>query len=133
MTGPNKIGTILGRLLGLRDVKDIGPAVFIDMAKFARAYVQDHTAVPARDLTFQLFYSYLLPQFEGITNVQGRDLYKKVRACVGSQLDGRLRSTLTEVLSITLPAPSSLPAEADDEDDGDAVNGIADDALASDA
>jgi MoxR-like ATPase len=112
---PSKADTILGKLHGLRDVKDIGPAVFIDMARFARAYVQDHAAVPVQDLAFQLFYSYLLPQFEGITDQQGRDLYRKARACVGQQHDSRLRGTLSEVLGVSLPAPASLSDEVDEE------------------
>jgi MoxR-like ATPase len=57
---------VLGGLLGLRLVKDIGPAVFLDMAGFAREYLTQDPSVPAGTLAFQVFYSYLLPQYEGI-------------------------------------------------------------------
>jgi hypothetical protein len=65
-----------------------------------------------------LFYSYLLPQFEGITNQQGRDLFNRVRSSVGQQYQGHLRAALTDVLGVTLPAgplPSDDDAETDEE------------------
>jgi MoxR-like ATPase len=40
----SKIDAVLSKLLALRSVKDIGPAVFIDMAKFARRYIRDDIA-----------------------------------------------------------------------------------------
>jgi MoxR-like ATPase len=99
----SQIDDALARLLQFRSVKDIGPAVFIDMAKFARRYLDDEKTTSSRDLTFQLFYSYLLPQFEGITNQEGRDLYNKLRPLVGPEHREQLRSMLTQVLGVTLP------------------------------
>lgn len=104
-----EIELVLADLYQLRQFKDIGPAVFIDMAKFARNYVQDDPSVSMQDLAFQLFYSYLLPQFEGITGPQGTDLFKQLMQIAGSQR-GKLRSTLTEVLGLTLPS-ATIPAD----------------------
>lgn len=110
----SRIDAVLSKLLALRLVKDIGPAVFIDMAKFARRYVQTDSVASAGEPAFQLFYSYLLPQFEGITNQEGRDLFNRVRSSVGQQHQGRLRATLTDVLGVTLPAGPLPPDDADE-------------------
>lgn len=107
---------VLTGLLELRSVKDIGPAVFIDMARFSREYIGHDMPGSAQELTFQLFYSYLLPQFEGVTRLQGLDLFRKARRLVGSQHGDRLRSTLTDVLGVELP---TSPLPADDESDRD--------------
>ena len=51
--------------MALRSLKDIGPAVFLDMARFASQYLSAGGDIPEGQLAFQLFYSYLLPQYEG--------------------------------------------------------------------
>jgi MoxR-like ATPase len=98
------IGGLLTALLELRAVKDIGPAVFIDMARFSRRYIERGPAPSGQELAFQLFYSYLLPQFEGISNPLGQVLFKKVGRLVGDQYRERLRTTLTDVLGLVLPS-----------------------------
>jgi MoxR-like ATPase len=62
------IGEILTQLMTVRSrpLKDIGPAVFLDMARFAAQYLSAGDEIPAGQLAYQLFYSYLLPQYEGI-------------------------------------------------------------------
>lgn len=116
------IDRVLAGLLRLCAVKDIGPAVFIDMAAFSREYLEDETNTSSEDLAFQLFYSYLLPQFEGVTGQQGADLYRKVLSLVGPGQQRKLRDTLTEVLGLVLPPallpePEGLEADVYDSDD----------------
>ena len=82
------------------------------MARFARAAVD--TAVDSGELAYQLFYSYLLPQFEGIDRKTGDKLYSAVSALVGTPLRARLRSTLNDILGLTLAAPGTTPAEDND-------------------
>lgn len=106
-------GRVLTGLYGLTAIKAIGPAVFIDMAAFATQYFSQGAPPSAEDLTFQLFYSYLLPQFEGISNLEGQKLFGKMLRLTREGYRDQLRSTLTEVLGITL-AREQLP----DEDDG---------------
>jgi hypothetical protein len=108
------IGGLLTALLELRAVKDIGPAVFIDMARFSRRYIERGPAPSGQELAFQLFYSYLLPQFEGISNPLGQVLFKKVGRLVGDQYRERLRTTLTDVLGLVLPSTQPL---AEDEEE----------------
>jgi MoxR-like ATPase len=112
--GPTEvIGQTLTELMALRPLKDIGPAVFLDMARFAVQYLSAGDEIPAGQLAFQLFYSYLLPQYEGITQQQGQDLLAQVLAITGPQYQDRLTSTLNEVLGINV-----LPEPADGSDDG---------------
>jgi MoxR-like ATPase len=109
----NTISQVLQGLLELGSVKDIGPAVFIDMARFSRQYLKENPAATAAELAFQLFYSYLLPQFEGITDPQGKDLYRKVMRLVGDRYRSRLQATLADVLGTTFTA--SVPLRDEEE------------------
>jgi MoxR-like ATPase len=113
-----QIGQVLTGLLDLASVKDIGPAAFIDMAKFSAEYFKAG-ATSSQELAFQLFYSYLLPQFEGISDLQGSELFKKVSKLVSTQQQKRLRTTLSDVLGVVLkpPALQSDEPEVDIEED----------------
>jgi MoxR-like ATPase len=106
-------GQILADLLGLRAIKDIGPATFIDMARFAREYLTQDAAASSGQLAFQLFYSYLLPQYEGITQQQGQVLFSEVVKITGRGYRDRLARTLTEILGVTVTRKSA-DADADD-------------------
>jgi len=105
------IERILRSLLELKIIKDIGPAVFIDMARFAREYLNSSIDVSPGQLAFQLFYSYLLPQYEGIDPQLGRELFERVGRVTGSVLEDKLARTLTEVLGIPLLPGRSVGAE----------------------
>jgi hypothetical protein len=102
---------IATRFLAVRKQKDIGPAVFKDLATFLR----NRNSLGGNDasrLAFDGFYAYLLPQFEGIDDRGGRDLFKTVKAIVGSQLSERLQLTMQSVLGVDLTRGGS-----DDEED----------------
>jgi MoxR-like ATPase len=103
-------------LLAVRAIKDVGPAVFIDMARFAA----EEPGFSRGRLAYQLFYSYLLPQFEGIDNKTGQRLYRLIAPLVGTELRPRLRATLRDVLGVSVAEapPSSeeeFPPEPDEE------------------
>ena len=53
-------------------------------------------------MAFEAFYSYLLPQFEGIDQIQGEQLYKSVKRLVGKPRHERLRRTLNAVLGLDI-------------------------------
>lgn len=110
-TDREQVSAILRGLLKVRRIKDVGPAVFIDMARFAEVYVLSSDAWSPEELTFQLFYSYLLPQFEGIDDTSARGLFKLIRPYLGPSLTERLRVTLNTVLGVDLP--SKRPSEED--------------------
>jgi MoxR-like ATPase len=88
------------KLLDLRTKKDIGPAVFMDIARFLHA--RREIGGDDEQLAFEAFYSYLLPQFEGIDQVQGENLYKAVKKLVGKSRHERLRLTLNAVLGLDI-------------------------------
>ncbi|MEQ8832820.1 MAG: AAA family ATPase [Miltoncostaeaceae bacterium] len=102
------------KLLVLRQFKDLGPAVFMDIARFLRLRLGDEQADP-RAVLFEAFYSYLLPQFEGVSAKQGYLLYKTLVSLVGGE--ARVRETLNAVLGLDIMAPSGKEPGDDLEDD----------------
>ena len=106
---------LAGRLLVVRRHKDLGPALFIDIARYLR---ERRRVGPIDDglLLFEAFYSFLLPQFEGIDEVDGQRLYERVRKLVGQPNRERLRLTLNAVLGLSI-APPKASAEASDADE----------------
>ena len=62
----------------------------MDIAGFLRE--RRNTGPPSdQQLAFEAFYSYLLPQFEGIDPVEGRLLYRAVLRLVGADRQEPLR------------------------------------------
>jgi MoxR-like ATPase len=100
------------RFLALRSIKDLGPAVFMDLARFFRVRREIGT-VSEGELAFQGFYGFLLPQFEGIDQGAGEDLFAQVKALVGAGRAEQLRLTLNAVLGLELARPRVI--EEDDE------------------
>jgi len=115
--GDADAANIAKNLLVVRRFKDLGPAVFIDLARYLRERRQIGAA-PDSTAAFEAFYGYLLPQFEGIDQPSGERLYAAVRPLVGSHA-ARLRTTLIDVLGLDLPAAASPPAEDDSRVDAD--------------
>jgi MoxR-like ATPase len=107
-SGDQKAATLTKQLLKLRELKDLGPAVYMDIARYLEARRAIDETGPDGQLIFDAFYSYLLPQFEGIDARQGEALFRKVGTLAGTQaLRDRLRKTLNAVLGLDLQAPST--------------------------
>ncbi len=110
-----KAASLAKQLLVLREIKDLGPAVYIDMARFLRERL---TLASPEDgqLLFEGFYSYLLPQFEGIDEVTGENLHKTMSPMMGTaERRTRLRRTLVAVLGLDLIG--SVPKQQSDGED----------------
>jgi MoxR-like ATPase len=103
------------KFLSLRRFKDLGPAIFMDLARFFRARRELASSETEGALAFEGFYAFLLPQFEGIELVVGEALYKEVRKLVGSDRAERLRRTLNAVLGLELSAASEA-SEVDEQE-----------------
>src|SRR5207249_1141355 len=102
------------QLLALRGLNDLGPAVFMDLAKFLRQRVALGEGDDAQ-LLYEAFYSYLLPQFEGIDAEKGSRLFATLAPLVGTTArKNRLRKTLNSVLGLELQPPSQAEPEADE-------------------
>jgi MoxR-like ATPase len=95
-------GEIVTRLLALRKLRDLGPAVYLDAARYA---AQRAKTVPNESrLLYEVFYAYFLPQFEGITDVQAMELNRMVAGLLEPDEQNEARRTIGEVLGIELPA-----------------------------
>lgn len=94
-------GDIVKELLPLRRFRDLGPAVYLDAAKFAVRRLDDQ---PARSrLLYEIFYAYFLPQFEGIDDEQGVELYQLMAGMLDEQERADAHRTIGEVLGTPLP------------------------------
>ncbi len=99
------------KLLGLRLFKDLGPAVFMDVARFLSIRLEEDEA-DEQGVLFEAFYGYLLPQFEGIEAKDGNDLYLALVAVMGQK--ERIRQTLNAVLGLGISAPTKADVIVDD-------------------
>ncbi|MGK2949853.1 MAG: AAA family ATPase [Acidimicrobiales bacterium] len=95
-------GDIVRELLPLRRFRDLGPAVYLDAAKFAVRRQDDQ---PTRSrLLYEIFYGYFLPQFEGIHDDQAVELFDTVAELLDEPERSEARRTIGEVLGTELPA-----------------------------
>ena len=66
--------SLIRNLLPLRTLKDLGPAIYVDAAKYAQRRAQD--GITDSRLVYEVFYAYFLPQFEGMDHRQGLRLHR---------------------------------------------------------
>jgi MoxR-like ATPase len=101
--GDEQAAEVALALLGVRKIadKDIGPASYRDIVRYARARSAIDEPAKGR-VIFDAFYSFLLPQFEGIDDAQGRELHDVLRTVVLASDWPRLTRTLNTVLGLEL-------------------------------
>jgi hypothetical protein len=93
-------GDVVRELLPLRRFRDLGPAVYLDAAKFAVRRQEDD---PSRSrLMYEIFYAYFLPQFEGIDDEQAAELYLTMAKLLDAPEQAEARRTIGEVLGTAL-------------------------------
>jgi MoxR-like ATPase len=88
-------------LLEVRTVKDIGPASYMDLARFVRRLREADASIDPAALRWRAFFSYLLPQFEGIDERDGRRLHAVLAGLVGPARQNDLKQTLATVLGLS--------------------------------
>lgn len=93
-------GEIVTELLPLRRFADLGPAVFLDAARYAARRSQDG-ASDSR-LLYEVFYAYFLPQFEGMDDDRATMLYRTVEPLFDEYERKEAQRTIGEVLGIEL-------------------------------
>jgi energy-coupling factor transporter ATP-binding protein EcfA2 len=97
LSGP---GEVVRSLLPLRRLRPLGPAVYLDAARFAARRRRDQ---PSRSrLVYEVFYGYFLPQFEGIEDEQADELYRMVAAELDEGERLEVRRTIGDVLGTPL-------------------------------
>jgi MoxR-like ATPase len=100
-------GGFVAELLPVRQFLDLGPAVFMDAARYAARRAEDRDASRSRVL-FECFYSYLLPQLDRLGDRGARDLFDALVGVFEPPELSRLRRALEKVLGAG-PGPASEP------------------------
>lgn len=93
-------GEIVAKLLVLRKFQDLGPAVYLDAAKYAARRIQDQP--DESRLIYEVFYAYFLPQFEGMDDRRAVALYRTVAQFLEPPEQAEAKRTMTDVLGVDL-------------------------------
>ena len=99
LTGP---GEVVKALLPLRKLKELGPAVYLDAARYAVR--REASGVTGSRLLYEIFYAYFLPQFEGTDDDRAADLFDLLRPILDEPEQLEARRTIEEILGVELPA-----------------------------
>ena len=99
LSGP---GELVRHLLPLRRFRDLGPAIYIDAAKYAERRLRD--GVSRSRVLYEAFYAYFLPQFEGVDEVAAIDLYRTVTERLDNPEKAEVHRNLSSVLGVRLLA-----------------------------
>jgi MoxR-like ATPase len=93
-------GAIVSQLLPLRHLTDLGPAVYIDAARYAARRIRDE--VSESRVLYEVFYGYFLPQFEGVEERRATTLYRTVADCLDPAEQLEAQRTIADVLGVEL-------------------------------
>ncbi|TML12245.1 MAG: hypothetical protein E6G39_12170 [Actinobacteria bacterium] len=97
LTGP---GGVVAKLLPLRHLTNLGPAVYLDAARYAARRAAD--GVTESRVIFEVFYGYFLPQFEGMEERRATTLYRTVAEHLDPPEQLEAQRTIAEVLGVAL-------------------------------
>ena len=97
---PGPGGELIQHLLPLRRFCDLGPAVFLDAARYAERRLTDD--ITRSRVLYEAFYAYLLPQFEGVDDSRAWDLYRTVIEHLDTPERAEVQRTLGQVLGVEL-------------------------------
>jgi len=97
LTGP---GGAVAKLLPLRHLTNLGPAVYLDAAKYAARRAAD--GITESRVIFEVFYGYFLPQFEGMEERRATTLYRTVAEHLDPPEQLEAQRTIAEVLGVAL-------------------------------
>jgi len=93
-------GDIVRRLLILRRFRDLGPAVYLDAARYAARRAADEPSESR--LLYEVFYSYFLPQFEGFDDEKATALYRTIATVLDPPEQAEVERTIAEILGVDL-------------------------------
>jgi MoxR-like ATPase len=91
-------GAVARQLLPLRAYRDLGPAVYLDAARFAARRAADNPTESR--LLYETFYAFFLPQFEGMDDTRAGELYRTVAAVLDPPEQQEAQRTIMEVLGV---------------------------------
>ncbi|MGB3411307.1 MAG: AAA family ATPase [Microthrixaceae bacterium] len=93
---------VVRKLLPLRTLNNLGPAIYVDAAKYARRRSKD--SITESRLLYEIFYAFFLPQFEGLDEHQGIRLYRLLSANLDPAEQSECRRVIAELLGEELVA-----------------------------
>src|SRR3954464_7802648 len=91
-------GSLVRQLLPLRSYRDLGPAVYLDAARFAARRANDGPTESR--LLYEVFYAFFLPQFEGMDDARASALYRTVAQVLDTDEQAEAQRTIMEVLGV---------------------------------
>lgn len=89
-------GELIRSLLPLRTINNLGPAIYVDAARYVRRRSRDD--VTQSRLLYEVFYGFFLPQFEGLDEHQGNRLYRMVATHLDAPEQAEARRVISELL-----------------------------------
>lgn len=95
-------GELTRKLLPLRTINNLGPAIYVDAAKYVTRRAKDD--VTESRLLYEVFYGFFLPQFEGLDEHQGTRLYRMIAAHLDPAEQAEARRVISELLGDELVA-----------------------------
>lgn len=95
-------GDLVRQLLPLRQLNNLGPAIYVDATKYVQRRARD--GVSESRLLFEVFYAFFLPQFEGLDEHQGVRLYRLLAAHLDPPEQDEARRVIAELLGDELVA-----------------------------
>lgn len=107
---------LVEQLLPLRELRPLGPALFMDAVQFVAAYVVDRPQAADRELLLAAFFAYFLPQFEGLDGPGAGALRDVMVKAAGKSSRADVEVMLEQTLQVRLPRQADMPR-------GDGVDG----------
>lgn len=95
LTGP---GEVVVPLIGLRQIRDLGPALFLDAAEFAARRLQDGCSTSR--VTYEALFAYLLPQLDGLDDDDVRLLRSITDPILDQAEQDQLAQAVVRVLGV---------------------------------
>ena len=95
LAGP---GELVRAMLPIRRFIDLGPAVFIDAARYAERRLQDE--VTRSRVLYEVFYAYFLPQLDGLDEAKAPHLYRMIVEHMDEREAAEVHRNLVETLGL---------------------------------
>ncbi len=93
-------GELIRHLLPLRRFCDLGPAIYLDAARYAERRQRD--GISRSRVLYEAFYAYFLPQFEGVDESRALELYRTVSERLDDPEKAEVHRNLSAVLGVEL-------------------------------
>jgi len=106
-------GEVVAELLPVRQFVDLGPAVFMDAARFVARRLAEPGATRSRVL-FEAFYAFLLPQLDALDDHEARQLFDALAPLLDTpevrELGRAIRKTIGGAALVHEPRHAAVPA-----------------------